>query len=196
MTPGIVDAELRHFVRNRLAALRNAAFYLQRRVEPTPVAAEDPRISQFFALIIHELAEIEHAISGRSPGTPIPSPPVVDTAKLAVRVLIVDDHSGNRTTLAALLSEDGFFVDEVESFVGACQRLEGSAPYDVVLLDRGLGDRDGVELVPLVRAVEPTTRVIVTSGMDDERPLSGVDAVIRKDRGYDVLRARIAELLG
>lgn len=195
MAPGIPDPELRHFVRNRLAALRNAAFYLQRRIEPTPLAAEDPRVAQFFALIIHELEEIERAIGGQ-PGAPVMAPAVPDTAKLAVRVLIVDDHLGNRTTLAALLTDEGFFVDAVDSFAGACARLEGAAPYDIVLLDRQLGDRDGVELVPLVRAVEPSTRILVISGSDDEQPLPGVDAVIRKDRGYDVLRTRIGEVLG
>src|SRR5689334_11727094 len=101
MAHGIPDAELRHFVRNRLAALRNAAFCLQRRVEPTALAQEDPRVPQFFALMLHELMEIERAI-GDSAGTPVPVPAGQDTAKLAVRLLIVDDHEGNRTTLAAL----------------------------------------------------------------------------------------------
>lgn len=194
MAPGIPDPELRHFVRNRLAALRNAAFYLQRRIEPTPIADEDPRVRQFFALILHELAEIEGAIGGRV-GAPTPIAAGPDTAKLAVRVLIVDDHEGNRTTLAALLSDEGFFVDAVDGFASACARLEGAAPYDVVLLDRTLGDGDGIELVPLVRAVEPKTHVIIISGSDDDSTVPGVAAVVRKDRGYDVLRARIGELL-
>ena len=36
-------AELRHYLRNRVAAIRNAAFYLQRRVSTTSLWEEDER---------------------------------------------------------------------------------------------------------------------------------------------------------
>src|SRR5687768_4933387 len=85
-------SELRHFVRNRLAAVRNAAFYLQRRTEPTSLWRDDPRVAKFFQLIVHELGQIEEAVSGgRVPGTTAPASPGPATASRDARVLVVDD---------------------------------------------------------------------------------------------------------
>jgi signal transduction histidine kinase len=49
-----VAAELRHDLRNHLAAIRNAAFYLRRRAEKTSLWTDDPRTATFFELIATE----------------------------------------------------------------------------------------------------------------------------------------------
>jgi signal transduction histidine kinase len=46
-----VASLIRHDMRNKLGSIRNAAFYLKRRVQPTELWQTDPRMSQFFALI-------------------------------------------------------------------------------------------------------------------------------------------------
>ena len=46
-----VVSVVRHDMRNKLGSIRNAAFYLKRRVEQTELWQADPRMSQFFALI-------------------------------------------------------------------------------------------------------------------------------------------------
>ena len=48
-------ARLRHDVFNSLAAVRNAAYYLQRRFNGTETWQADPRIEQFFHLIGQQL---------------------------------------------------------------------------------------------------------------------------------------------
>jgi signal transduction histidine kinase len=56
-------AELRHYLRNRFAAIRNAAFYLQKRVATTSLWEEDERVRRFFDLIASELSDADDAIS-------------------------------------------------------------------------------------------------------------------------------------
>ena len=56
-------AELRHYLRNRFAAIRNAAFYLQRRVAKTSLWEEDERVRRFFDLIASELSDADDAIN-------------------------------------------------------------------------------------------------------------------------------------
>jgi CheY-like chemotaxis protein/anti-sigma regulatory factor (Ser/Thr protein kinase) len=46
-----VASVLRHDLRNHLASIRNAAFYLRRRVKDTEIWRSDPRMEQFFGLI-------------------------------------------------------------------------------------------------------------------------------------------------
>src|SRR6476646_3505069 len=46
-----VASLLRHDLRNHLASIRNAAFYLRRRTKDTEVWRSDPRMAQFFSLI-------------------------------------------------------------------------------------------------------------------------------------------------
>lgn len=63
-------AVLRHDLRNKLASVRNATFYLRRRVErdATELCARDERVPKFFALIGAELDAAEAIISDRLPG--------------------------------------------------------------------------------------------------------------------------------
>ncbi len=46
-----VASGLRHDLRNHLASIRNAAFYLRRRTRDTELWRADPRMAQFFGLI-------------------------------------------------------------------------------------------------------------------------------------------------
>jgi CheY-like chemotaxis protein/anti-sigma regulatory factor (Ser/Thr protein kinase) len=46
-----VASLLRHDLRNHLASIRNAAFYLRRRTKDTEIWRSDPRVPQFFTLI-------------------------------------------------------------------------------------------------------------------------------------------------
>ena len=45
----------RHDLRNRLGSIRNAAFYLERRTEPTALWSLDERVPRFFALIQEQI---------------------------------------------------------------------------------------------------------------------------------------------
>ena len=81
------------------------------------------------------------------------------------RVLLVDDDDAARLTFGALLEEEGFEVVEAASFDDAQALVtnEGEA-FAVVILDVRLGQRNGLELVPMVRGRWPQARVLALSG--------------------------------
>jgi signal transduction histidine kinase len=65
----VVAATLRHDLRNKLASIRNACFYLMRQMKKTEAWTADPRVETFFQLIEKELASAEELLSKRSPQT-------------------------------------------------------------------------------------------------------------------------------
>jgi len=103
------------------------------------------------------------------------------------RLLLAEDDPSNRLTLSVLLEELGFEVTEAVTYEEA-ERLLHAQPFDAVVLDRGLGARDGTTLAPLARASRATARVVVLSG--SEPVTSGppeVDAWVMKGQGVSVL---------
>jgi CheY-like chemotaxis protein len=90
-----------------------------------------------------------------------------------------------------LLEDAGYDVVVADSFAAARERLaDDRARYDVVLLDRFLGDGDGVRLLPILRARLPEARAVLVSGdvaaLEVQR--AGFDAVVVKG-------ARVEEVL-
>jgi DNA-binding NarL/FixJ family response regulator len=79
-----------------------------------------------------------------------------------IRVLVVEDNVSFRYALVSLLENqlDLEVVGTAGSLSEARTMLEG---VDVALLDRGLPDGDGLELVGELRGVNPGARVFVIS---------------------------------
>jgi two-component system nitrogen regulation response regulator NtrX len=78
-------------------------------------------------------------------------------------ILIVDDESGVRSSLAGILSDEGYLVDSVESGEACLLALE-SRRYDLLLLDVWLPNMDGLETLARVRTLDPEVPVVVISG--------------------------------
>ncbi len=80
-------------------------------------------------------------------------------------VLVVDDEVEIRNSLEEILREEGYNVACAASAGEATAMLQ-DAPYDVVLLDIWLPDRDGLEVLGDIRHMPPETRpeVIIVSG--------------------------------
>jgi DNA-binding NarL/FixJ family response regulator len=94
---------------------------------------------------------------------------------MAATVLIVDDHSGFRTSVRTLLEAEGYHV-VAESATGsealeAAQRLRPA----VVLLDIGLPDLDGIEVAGLLTAGAVAPAVVLTSSRDSADYLSLIE---------------------
>jgi RNA polymerase sigma factor (sigma-70 family) len=89
------------------------------------------------------------------------------------RVLLVDDHASSRQALAFLLErEPGISaVDQAGSVAEARQILAGGE-IDVAVLDLGLPDGDGADLVPVVRSANPDAQALILSGQTDRRHLA------------------------
>lgn len=108
-------------------------------------------------------------------------------------ILVVDDDAANRLTMVALLEDEGFVVFDADSgaaALAACER-----PYDLVLLDRHLGDCEASQILGRMRAQLPGARIVLISG-DLEGMSGGFDGAIEKGTRFDEVLALIARLLG
>lgn len=78
-------------------------------------------------------------------------------------ILIVDDEPGIRSTLRAVLEDEGYRVATVESGE-ECLRLFERQTFDLVLLDVWLGGIDGLETLARLRAAGSDAAVVMISG--------------------------------
>jgi two-component system nitrogen regulation response regulator NtrX len=78
-------------------------------------------------------------------------------------VLIVDDEAGVRGSLGAVLRDEGYAVDAVDSGE-ACLDQVTRQPYDVVLLDVWLPGMDGLATLERLRERRVDAQVIMISG--------------------------------
>jgi DNA-binding NtrC family response regulator len=75
-------------------------------------------------------------------------------------VLIVDDEAAIRESLETLLELEGYDVATAANGEEGIARL-GERPFDLVLLDLALPDRNGIDLLPEIRAIDPQLSVIM-----------------------------------
>jgi PAS domain S-box-containing protein len=114
------------------------------------------------------------------------------TARL--RVLVVEDVPDIRRTTTLALDHAGFEV--IEAATGEEAVAAVAEHVDVVLLDRGLPDVDGIALIPVIRAVEGRMHIIIVSGSGAETDrveglLAGADDYVVKPASMPELIARI-----
>ena len=113
-------------------------------------------------------------------------------------VLLVEDEDATRTALDRHLTARGYRVDGAGDVRSALARWEAHRP-DVIMLDLGLPDRDGTELIRRVRR-EAETPILVLSARDAERTKVealelGADDYVTKPFGTAELLARLRALL-
>lgn len=109
-------------------------------------------------------------------------------------VLIVDDEPQIRKLLKITLEDEGFKTEQAENAAQAI-RLSASIKPDVMILDLGLPDKDGKEVIDAVRewAQLPIIVCSVRDGDDEviEALGRGADDYITKPFNPDILIARI-----
>jgi DNA-binding response OmpR family regulator len=108
------------------------------------------------------------------------------------RILLVEDDAGISGPLVDVLQRQGYEVRAVTSGRTATEAVRGQH-YDLVLLDLGLPDLDGVEVCRRIKAQDPTASVLILTARTEE-----VDAVVGLDAGADDYVPkpfRLAELL-
>ena len=90
------------------------------------------------------------------------------------RVVVVEDHPLYRQALVSLVGEvDGFEVvaEAADGVSGVAAAVEHQP--DVVLMDLGLPDLSGIEATRQIRALLPSTAVLVLTMTEDEAAVSG-----------------------
>src|SRR3984885_1754633 len=75
-------------------------------------------------------------------------------------ILVVDDEAGIREGLEALLKSENFDVTLAESGAAGLQKLE-ERPFDLLLLDVSLPDRNGIEMLSEIRQRDPNLAIIL-----------------------------------
>ncbi len=97
------------------------------------------------------------------------------------RILHVEDDADLRQVVREIL-RGAAHVEAAESLTRACEALRGG-PFDLVLLDPGLPDGNGLDLLPELRAASPSLPVLVFSaGEPDRASAEQVTAALVKSR--------------
>ncbi len=114
------------------------------------------------------------------------------------RVLVIDDEPHIRRLLRTALARGPYDVTEAETAAEALEILSRIDP-DVVLLDLGLPDRDGLELVPVIRMRTTATLLVVSARDATEQKVTaldlGADDYVTKPFDTDELLARVRTAL-
>lgn len=112
-----------------------------------------------------------------------------------VRVLVVEDDEGIGTALVRGLQREGYDAERAATVAEA----ERAATADVVILDLGLPDGDGLSLCRTLRARSSTAIVVVTArGEESDRVAAldaGADDYVVKPFGFAELFARVRAVL-
>ncbi|MGM0450596.1 MAG: response regulator [Pseudomonadota bacterium] len=116
-----------------------------------------------------------------------------------MHVLLIEDDDLVASGLVSGLEMESFVVDRVTSARSADHAME-TVSTDIVILDLGLPDRDGLELLRQWRARGLTVPVLVLTARDamDDRVTgleSGADDYVLKPFDLDELSARLRALL-
>lgn len=115
------------------------------------------------------------------------------------RIMIVEDELAIRRLLRTSLTSQGFQVIEAADGAQALAEIEQAEP-DLVILDLGLPDIQGQELIRIIRTQGSTLPIVVLSSRTDERGKVealdlGADDYVTKPFGTDELLARIRAAL-
>jgi two-component system KDP operon response regulator KdpE len=117
-----------------------------------------------------------------------------------LRVLVIDDEPPIRKLLRVGLSAHGYQIMEASSGKMALELLSEQPPPDLIILDLGLPDMQGHELLRTMRARNDSVPIVILSSREDEvgkvQALdSGADDYVTKPFGMDELLARMRAAL-
>jgi len=114
-------------------------------------------------------------------------------------LLVVDDEPAIRRLLRTTLASQSWRILEAGTGENAL-RIAAETPPDLVLLDLGLPDHDGVEVLKRLRQANPALPVVILSVRDDERGKvaaleAGADDYVTKPFSMAELIARLRNAL-
>ena len=110
---------------------------------------------------------------------------------MTISTLLVDDAADVRAMLRIAMRMRGTFdiLAEAENGIDAAE-LAGALRPDVIVLDLGLPDLAGRELLDQIRRRSPTSRIVVFTGSDGDR-----DWFEERSAGYVVKSTELEQLL-
>jgi len=109
-------------------------------------------------------------------------------------ILVIDDEPPIRRFLRTSLSASGYRVVEAEDAAGGMRLLAAEKP-DLVILDLGLPDRSGLDVIPEIRKTSPVPIVVLSARHDERSKVEaldlGADDYVSKPFGMAELMARV-----
>jgi len=109
-------------------------------------------------------------------------------------LLVIEDDHSLRAALERGLGDRGHVVHTAETGMSGLQQVLGQRP-DVVLLDLGLPDVDGLTLIGMIRAASALPIIVITATRDDPTMIrvldAGADDYVMKPFTLDHVLARI-----
>lgn len=111
------------------------------------------------------------------------------------QILVVEDDATVRNLVATTLDVQGYRHREAATGSLAMLELRSSAPIDLMILDLGLPDRDGVDVIREVRAWSSLPIIVLSARLDDADKVEALDAgaddYLVKPFSVDELLARL-----
>lgn len=127
----------------------------------------------------------------------LPAPPCPSLPDVA-SILVVEDDDAIRAALRRGLEERRHAVSTAATGLAGLEHALRDQP-DVVLLDLGLPDIDGLTLLGMLRSASQVPVIVVTARDDDPTTVraldSGADDYVVKPFGTDQLEARVRAVL-
>jgi DNA-binding response OmpR family regulator len=116
-----------------------------------------------------------------------------------MRILLVEDDVMIGRSLDRALTRAGMAVDWVRSATDCANALRGSS-YGLLLLDLGLPDGSGLEILRTLRSQKSDTPVVIITARDDVASRvagldAGADDYVMKPFDFDELNARIRAVI-
>ena len=108
------------------------------------------------------------------------------------RILIVDDDDTIRSTMKAILEDEGYEVDLAASGKEGIKKSK-ETDYNIALLDIRLPDMEGVELLKLMKPAIPRTRRIMVTGYPSTQ--NAIEALNKNADAYLIKPVDIEKLL-
>lgn len=113
-------------------------------------------------------------------------------------IYIVEDEATIRGRIAEALAADGHSVRAAGTAMEALSEIVKVRP-DLVILDLGLPDLDGADLLGMIRSIDDVL-ILVATARDDEREIvrlldAGADEYVVKPYSADEIRARVGALI-
>jgi len=113
-------------------------------------------------------------------------------------VVIIEDEQRIRELVARVLADRGHDVESTATAIEGLQAVVRISP-ELVILDMGLPDLDGAELLKMIRAVSDVPIIVATARSEDRDVIrtldAGADDYLTKPFSVDQLEARVRAVL-
>ncbi|NNC92246.1 MAG: response regulator transcription factor [Acidimicrobiia bacterium] len=113
-------------------------------------------------------------------------------------VVIIEDEQRIRELVARVLADRGHDVESTATAMEGLQAVVRVSP-ELVILDMGLPDLDGTELLKMIRAVSDVPIIVATARCEDRDVIrtldAGADDYLTKPFSVDQLEARVRAVL-